>query len=106
MAMVISPKGKIVTLALLIGIILLVALLVVGVMSLVNSKGSSQAHALPQPPQHVDNNPDTKMLSSRLQQFTTYALPKQVSPLLVSTTLINTHIHTRAYTYIHNLYVQ
>nr|KAF7438804.1 hypothetical protein H0235_001195 [Vespula pensylvanica] len=63
MAMVISPRSKIVTLALLIGIITLVALIITGVIGF--------WHKTEKPP-----NNGTKMVSSRLQQFTGYTATK------------------------------
>ncbi|KAF7418432.1 hypothetical protein HZH68_001085 [Vespula germanica] len=65
MAMVISPRSKIVTLALLIGIITLVALIITGVIGF--------WHKTEKPP-----NNGTKMVSSRLQQFTGYTATKHV----------------------------
>ncbi|KAF7412104.1 hypothetical protein HZH66_001000 [Vespula vulgaris] len=66
MAMVISPRSKIVTLALLIGIITLVALIITGVIGF--------WHKTEKPP-----NNGTKMVSSRLQQFTGYTATKHIS---------------------------
>lgn len=67
MAMVISPRSKIVTLALLIGIITLVALIIMGVIGLWNGKSEKT------------NTTKTKMVSSKLQQITGYAAMQHVS---------------------------
>lgn len=64
--MVISPRSKIVTLALLIGIITLVALIITGVIGFWHKT------------EKAPNN-GTKMVSSRLQQFTGYTATKHVS---------------------------
>ncbi|KYN05083.1 hypothetical protein ALC62_04071 [Cyphomyrmex costatus] len=61
MAMVISPRSKIVTLSLLIGIITLVALIITGVIGFWS--GNSEK----------TNGTGTKMVSSQLQQITGYA---------------------------------
>lgn len=68
MAMVISPRSKIVTLALLIGIIVLAALIILGVVGVWhrNEKTSS-------------NNAAAKVMSSKLQQITGYAAMQHVS---------------------------
>ncbi|EZA55030.1 hypothetical protein X777_04494 [Ooceraea biroi] len=62
MAMVISPRSKIVTLSLLIGIITLVALIITGVIGIWNGKSEKTSTAT-----------RTKMVSSKLQQVTGYA---------------------------------
>ncbi|KYQ52960.1 hypothetical protein ALC60_07686 [Trachymyrmex zeteki] len=61
MAMVISPRSKIVTLSLLIGIITLVALIITGVIGIWSGKSEKT------------NGTGTKMVSSKLQQITGYA---------------------------------
>lgn len=66
MAMVISPRSKIVTLSLLIGIITLVALIITGVIGI--------WHKSEKP-----TKPGTKMVSSKLQQITGYTATKHVS---------------------------
>ncbi|KAI4500673.1 hypothetical protein M0802_004265 [Mischocyttarus mexicanus] len=66
MAMVISPRSKIVTLALLIGIITLVALIITGVIGFWHKT------------EKAPNN-GTKMVSSRLQQFTGYTATKHAA---------------------------
>ena len=71
MAMVISPRSKIVTLTLLIGIIIVVALIVVGALSVWSNKPPPE-----QRPVVLAGGHDT--MSSRLQQFTSYTA-KQVS---------------------------
>ncbi|KAK2578472.1 hypothetical protein KPH14_011641 [Odynerus spinipes] len=68
MAMVISPRSKIVTLALLIGIITLVALIITGVIGFWNKT------------EKAPNN-STKMVSSKLQQFTGYTATKHICSL-------------------------
>ncbi|TGZ57393.1 Uncharacterized protein DBV15_05811 [Temnothorax longispinosus] len=67
MAMVISPRSKIVTLSLLIGIITLVALIITGVIGIWS--GNSEK----------TNGTGTKMVSSKLQQVTGYAAMQHVS---------------------------
>ncbi|KAL2718656.1 collagen alpha-2(IX) chain isoform X7 [Vespula squamosa] len=66
MAMVISPRSKIVTLVLLIGIITLIALIITGVIGIWRKT------------EKAPNN-GTKMVSSRLQQFTGYTATKHIS---------------------------
>lgn len=72
MAMVISPRSKIVTLALLIGIIILAALIILGVIGVWhrNEKTSNNNN---------NNNAGTKVMSSKLQQITGYAAMQHVS---------------------------
>lgn len=84
MAMVISPKSKIVTLTLLIGIIIVIALIVVGVVSLWsnNSNNGNVNNNNRQPAMGervLAASADSKMISSRLQQITSYTATKQVS---------------------------
>jgi len=67
MAMVISPRSKIVTLSLLIGIITLVALIITGVIGIWSGKSEKT------------NGTGTKMVSSKLQQVTGYAAMQHVS---------------------------
>lgn len=66
MAMVISPRSKIVTLSLLIGIITVVALIITGVVGL--------WHKSEKP-----TKPGAKVVSSKLQQITGYTATKHVS---------------------------
>lgn len=66
MAMVISPRNKIVTLSLLIGIITLVALIITGVVGI-------------WPKSEKPTKPGTKVVSSKLQQVTGYTATKHVS---------------------------
>jgi len=68
MAMVISPRSKIVTLSLLIGIITLVALIITGVIGIWSGKSEKANTAT-----------GTKMVSSKLQQVTGYAAMQHVS---------------------------
>ncbi|KAK1136788.1 hypothetical protein K0M31_001324, partial [Melipona bicolor] len=63
MAMVISPRSKIVTLSLLIGILTLVALIITGVIGI--------WHKSEKP-----TKPGTKVVSSKLQQITGYTAIK------------------------------
>lgn len=65
--MVISPRSKIVTLSLLIGIITLVALIITGVIGIWSGKSEKT------------NGTGTKMVSSKLQQVTGYAAMQHVS---------------------------
>ena len=67
--MVISPRSKIVTLSLLIGIITLVALIITGVIGIWSGKSEKT------------NGTGTKMVSSKLQQITGYAAMQHVSKL-------------------------
>lgn len=67
MAMVISPRSKIVTLSLLIGIITLVALIITGVIGIWHKNEKTNSTA------------GTKMVSSKLQQITGYAAMQHVS---------------------------
>ncbi|KAG7210593.1 hypothetical protein KM043_012108 [Ampulex compressa] len=66
MAMVISPRSKIVTLSLLVGIIILVALIITGVIGIWHKSEKSS------------NSSGTKMVSSKLQQFTGYTATKHL----------------------------
>lgn len=68
MAMVISPRSKIVTLSLLIGIITLVALIITGVIGIWSGKSEK-----------TNSGTGTKMVSSKLQQITGYAAMQHVS---------------------------
>ncbi|KOC62353.1 hypothetical protein WH47_05336 [Habropoda laboriosa] len=70
MAMVISPRSKIVTLSLLIGIVTLVALIITGVIGI--------WHKSEKP-----TKPGTKAVSSKLQQITGYTVTKHVSTTLL-----------------------
>ncbi|KZC13793.1 hypothetical protein WN55_05696 [Dufourea novaeangliae] len=63
MAMVISPRSKIVTLSLLIGIIALVALIITGVIGILHKK-------------EKPTKPGAKVVSSKLQQITGYTATK------------------------------
>ncbi|OAD58995.1 hypothetical protein WN48_09847 [Eufriesea mexicana] len=65
MAMVISPRSKIVTLLLLIGIITLVALIFTGVIGIWNKS-------------EKPTKPGTKVVSSKLQQVTGYTATKHL----------------------------
>ena len=67
MAMVISPKSKVVTLILLISVITLVALIITGVISIWNKD------------EEKPSSPGIRTVSSRLQQFTGYTATKHVS---------------------------
>ena len=115
MAMVISPRSKIVTLTLLIGIVILIALIAVGFVSIWNNKPpataspasdlTSEQQQRPSIGSSISShtNPDTKMMSNRLQQFTSYsaqAPPKQVSPTS-PTSCQCTYIHIRIRVSIH-----
>lgn len=69
MAMVISPRSKIVTLSLLIGIITLVALIITGVIGIWHKSEKTSGTGAS----------STKMVSSKLQQVTGYAAMQHVS---------------------------
>jgi len=69
--MVISPRSKIVTLSLLIGIITLVALIITGVIGIWSGKSEKTNTAT-----------GTKMVSSKLQQVTGYAAMQHVSKVM------------------------
>ena len=80
MAMVISPRSKVVTLTLLISIIVIIALAVVGVMSMLDEdKMSMDNNRL----SNVAGSVDSKMLSSRLQQFTSYTATNKLVSVIV-----------------------
>ncbi|EFN89186.1 hypothetical protein EAI_10162 [Harpegnathos saltator] len=68
MAMVISPRSKIVTLSLLIGIITVVALIITGVIGIWHRSEKTS-----------NNSAGTKVVSSKLQQITGYAAMQHVS---------------------------
>lgn len=75
--MVISPRSKIVTLSLLIGIITLVALLITGVISLWDEEVETST-----------GSPNSKMHSGRLQQLTAYSANKHVSVDICSNIIV------------------
>lgn len=70
MAMVISQRNKIVTIALLIIIASLIALVITGVIGLWRDRGHNESDP---------NVPIPKTISSKLQQFTGYTATKHVS---------------------------
>src|SRR5436190_298530 len=80
MAMVISPRSKIVTLTLLIGIITLVALIITGVIGIWSGKSEKSG-----------GGNGTKMVSSKLQQITGYAAMQHVSKEYKSNELFLKH---------------
>lgn len=82
--MVISPRSKIVTLSLLIGIITLVALIITGVIGI--------WHKSEKP-----TKPGTKMVSSKLQQITGYTATKHVSRNFLFVAATCPALNTRAF---------
>lgn len=84
--MVISPRSKIVTLSLLIGIITLVALIITGVIGI--------WHKSEKP-----TKPGTKMVSSKLQQITGYTATKHVSRNFLFVAATCPALNSRAFFY-------
>lgn len=75
MAMVISPRSKIVTLSLLIGIITLVALIITGVIGIWHTSEKTSNN------NSNNNSAGAKVVSSKLQQITGYAAMQHVSKI-------------------------
>ena len=74
MAMVISPKYKILTLAILICIIILVAMIIFGLASILENKDKHQR-------QQFLNFDQAKTMSSKLQHFTGYKNVSYISSM-------------------------